>query len=80
MTVGLLVRTVTVFVTTTKKKGGEDSSKRFFSNREERIFLIGEKERMLSPEQLSVQARLFRAGWWGWQHVLLISHPLGGVS
>lgn len=54
MTVGLLVRTVTVFVTTTKKKGGEGSFKRIFSHREERIFLVWEKERELSPEQLSL--------------------------
>lgn len=47
----------------TEKKRGEGSFKRFFSHREERIFIVPEKEKELSPQQLkSVQVQLLRGG------------------
>lgn len=45
-----------------KEKRGEGLFKRIFSHREERIFLVREKERELSPEQLS----LFKYNCSGW--------------
>lgn len=65
----------------TEKKRGEGSFKRFFSHREERIFLVPEKEKELSPQQLkSVQVQLLRVGWWGWWCAFLNSHSHGGFS